>query len=207
VRGARTTAEATVRAGRVVSVRSAPGSGSIAQGAAVLLGAGRGSRALRALHPGDPVGLTYGQMTSAPVPFRWAIGAKYVLVRGGAVQGGLPSGPPAPRSAVGFSEGGRAMELVAIDGRRAQVPGLSIPQFARFVARMGARDAVLLDDGGSTTIVARAGGRPLAVLNHPSDGYERPVANGIAVFSATAPAARASRGPRALRGPLRPFQP
>jgi hypothetical protein len=184
VRGRSPVAEATVRGGRVVSVRSSAGSGPIAAGAEVLLGAGRGARALRALRPGDPVTVDYGQRTTAPVPFRWAIGAKYVLVRDGAVQAGLPAGPPAPRSAVGFSAGGREMDLVAIDGRRAAVPGLSIPQFARFVRGVGARDAVLLDDGGSTTIAARLRGRPLAVLNQPSDGRERPVANGIGVFRA-----------------------
>ena len=172
-----------MRGDRVVSVHSAAGSGAIAPGTSVLVGAGRGARALRRLHAGDPVGLRYGQSTTAPVAFRWAIGAKYVLVRRGAVQRGLPDGAPAPRSAVGFANGGREMELVAIDGRQARVPGLSIPQFARLVARLGVPDAVLLDDGGSTTIVAQLPGRPLAILNHPSDGRERPVANGIGVFA------------------------
>jgi exopolysaccharide biosynthesis protein len=45
------------------------------------------------------------------------------------------------------------------------------------------RDAVNLDDGGSTTIVSRLHGRgELTLLNHPSDGSERRVADGIGLF-------------------------
>lgn len=185
VRGQRDVAEVTLRDGRVVSVRSAAGSGPIAQGTAVLLGAGRGARSLARLHRDDRIGVGFGQKTTAPVDFRWAIGAKYVLVRDGAVRRDLPPAAPAPRSAVGFTAGGHEMELVAVDGRARGVPGLTIAEFARLVRRTGARDAALLDDGGSTTIVARLrGGNAPAILNRPSDGRERPVANGIGVFVA-----------------------
>jgi hypothetical protein len=45
-------------------------------------------------------------------------------------------------------------------------------------------DAVDLDDGGSTTIVAQLpGDRGLTLLNHPADGSKREVANGIGLFA------------------------
>jgi hypothetical protein len=183
VRGRRDVTELALRGDRVTAVRRGAGAGAVAPGTSVIVGAGAGGRALARLGKGDRVTVSYRQRTTAPVEFRWAIGAKYVLVRRGAVQRGLPAGAPAPRTAIGFSGGGRTMALVAVDGRQARVPGLTIPQFATLMRRLGSRDAVLLDDGGSTTVVARLPGRPLAVLNRPSDGRERPVANGIGVFT------------------------
>lgn len=48
----------------------------------------------------------------------------------------------------------------------------------------GAASAVNLDGGGSSTLVARRSGEPaVTVRNHPSGGAERPVPNGIGVFS------------------------
>jgi hypothetical protein len=53
---------------------------------------------------------------------------------------------------------------------------------------MGADDAVNLDGGGSTTLVARdPGAAAVTVRNHPSGGAERPVANAIGVFAAGRP--------------------
>jgi phosphodiester glycosidase len=184
VRGRADAVEVTVRDDRVASVRRRAGAGAIAAGTSVLLGAGAGGRALAGLKAGDPVSVRYHQQSTAPAEFRFAIGGKYVLVRHGVVQAGLPTGQPAPRTAIGFSARGRRMLLVVTDGRQAAVPGLSIPELARFMRRLGAREALLLDDGGSTTIVGRLPGRrTLTVLNHPSDGRERPVANGIGVFA------------------------
>jgi hypothetical protein len=49
---------------------------------------------------------------------------------------------------------------------------------------LGVTDAVDLDDGGSTTIVAQLpGDRGLTLLNHPADGSKREVANGIGLFA------------------------
>ena len=48
----------------------------------------------------------------------------------------------------------------------------------------GATDAFSLDGGGSSTLVARAPGTStITVRNHPSDGTERAVPNGIGLFT------------------------
>ena len=186
VRGLGSVTEVLVHGSRVARVRHAAGAGPIPAGSYVLLGAGSGGRALALLRIGQAVSIDYGQSTPAGVPFRFAIGGKYRLLRGGVVQGGLPVAPGAPRTAVGFSNGGRVMYLVVTEGSRAGVPGLDLPQLAVFMHGLGVRDAVDLDDGGSTTIVVRLPKHHrLTLLNRPADGSERQVANGIGLFAAS----------------------
>jgi hypothetical protein len=180
VRGLGSVTAVLVRAGRVASISHRAGSGAIPVGSYVLLGAGRGGHALARLQAGEAVSVDDGQTTPAPVPFRFAIGGKYHLLHAGVVQPDLPVTPGAERTAVGFSHGGHIMYLVVTEGREAGVPGLDLPQLARFMRGLGVRDAVNLDDGGSTTIVVRLPGHAgISLLNRPADGTERNVANGI----------------------------
>jgi hypothetical protein len=183
-RGLRTVTEVMIRGDRVASVRHYAGAGAIPAGSYVLLGAGSGGRALARLRLGQIVSVDYVQTTPSRVPFRFAIGGKYRLLRAGAVQAGLPIATGAPRTAVGLANGGRTMYLVITEGPRAGVTGLDLPQLAVFMRGLGVRDAVDLDDGGSTTMVVRWPGEPrLTLLNRPADGSERPVANGIGLFA------------------------
>jgi len=85
--------------------------------------------------------------------------------------------PRHPRTAVGQMPDGRIL-LVAFDGRGAAgSAGLSNAHLAAEMARLGAQTAMALDAGGSTTIAFDG-----KVLNTPSDGRERPVANSVMVF-------------------------
>jgi hypothetical protein len=130
------------------------------------------------------VTVQYRQQTPASAPFRFALGGKYRLLRAGAVQSGLPVTPGAERTAVGFSDGGLTMWLVVTEGREVGAAGLDLPELATFMRGLGVRDAVNLDDGGSTTIISRLPGHSsLTLLNRPSDGSERRVANGIGLFA------------------------
>jgi hypothetical protein len=183
VRGLPSVTEVLVRRGRVARVSHQAGAGGITPGDLVLLGAGSGGRRLAHLRVGNSVAVHYAQQTPAPSPFRFALGGKYLLLRAGAVQSGLPVAPGAERTAVGFSGGGKTMWLVVTEGHEVGVAGLDLPELAAFMRALGVRDAVNLDDGGSTTIVARLPGRGnLALLNRPSDGSERRVANGIGLM-------------------------
>jgi Phosphodiester glycosidase len=187
VRGLASVAEALIRDGRVAQVTGHAGTGPIPAGSYVLLGAGSGGRALARLRVGQSVSIRFGQRTSALAPFEFAIGGKYRLVRDGVVEGGLPVSGGAPRTAVGFANGGHTMYLVATEGSRADVPGIDLTELASFMRGLGVRDAVNLDDGGSTTMIARLPGHAgLALLNHPQDGSERRVANGIGLFAVPA---------------------
>jgi hypothetical protein len=184
VRGLPSVTEVLVRHGRVVRVSGSAGGGPIPSGGFVLLGAGSGGRRLAHLQVGQPVTVHYRQQTPGPAPFRFALGGKYRLLRAGAAQSGLPVTPGADRTAVGFSDGGLTMWLVVTESREVGAAGLDLPELAAFMRGLGVRDAVNLDDGGSTTIVSRLPGRSnLTLLNRPSDGSERLVANGIGLFA------------------------
>ena len=84
--------------------------------------------------------------------------------------------PRHPRTAVGQLEDGRII-LVVVDGRSASSIGLRNWELALEMQRLGAVTAMALDGGGSSTLAVD--GR---VLNVPSDGAERAVADGLLVF-------------------------
>ena len=84
--------------------------------------------------------------------------------------------PHHPRTAVGQLAGGRVI-LVAVDGRSGLSQGLRNWEVALEMMRLGAVRAMGFDGGGSTTLAFD--GR---LLNAPSDGSERAVADGLFVF-------------------------
>lgn len=108
-----------------------------------------------------------------------------LLVENGASRGGTAQVAPAvrhPRTAAGVTRDGRTLLLVVVDGRQ---PGWSIgatlPELARLLIEAGAWAAVNLDGGGSTTMWRREPGGAGRVLNRPSDGRVRPVANHLGI--------------------------
>src|SRR6185503_5497574 len=79
-----------------------------------------------------------------------------------------------PRTLAGVRADGTLL-LVTVDGR---LPGWSVgmtlPEAARLMRSLGAREAMNLDGGGSSTMVVRG-----EVVNRPSDRTgERPVSDG-----------------------------
>jgi len=86
---------------------------------------------------------------------------------------------PHPRTAVGLSQDRRRLILLVADGRRAGVPGLTLPELAELMAWYGACTAVNLDGGGSSALWL--GER---IVNRPSDGMERRAANHLGVVIA-----------------------
>ncbi|MCM2390637.1 phosphodiester glycosidase family protein [Streptomyces albipurpureus] len=177
-------AEVVVRDGKVISIAARPGQGPIASGSTVLVGREVGARTLAALRPGDPVSWTYRPRTDGgPVP-RTAVGGRELLVVDGVPQNheGRPNNTAAPRTAVGFSHDGRTMQIITIDGRQADSAGVTLTELGRMLQRAGAHNALNLDGGGSSTLLARpVGGDELRVENSPSDGSERTVPNGLAL--------------------------
>lgn len=82
-----------------------------------------------------------------------------------------------PRTGVGLSRDRRTLWLVVIDGRSRASAGATVEELAETLRSLGASDGVKLDGGGSSALFVRNRG----VINHPSDGRERVVANHIAV--------------------------
>lgn len=86
-------------------------------------------------------------------------------------------------AAARFPDG--TIAFVVVDGRRpATSIGVDRAELIALLRGIGASDAMLFDSGGSATLVARVlgEGEP-SVVNDPSDGVERPVADGLFAYS------------------------
>ncbi|GIF72805.1 hypothetical protein Asi02nite_23230 [Asanoa siamensis] len=185
VAGASRVTEVALAGGRVVTVGAAPGQGPIPAGTTILLGRDAGADALAGLRPGDPVEVTHRARASDDRAVKAAIGGNRVLVKAGVPQD-IGDVTPEPRTAVGFDAGGTKMIMLTVDGRQADSRGVTLTELGRLMASLGAHDALNLDGGGSSTLVAREPGAPaVRVENAPSDGSERPVPNGLAVYAPT----------------------
>ncbi|MEU9877385.1 phosphodiester glycosidase family protein [Streptomyces phaeochromogenes] len=178
------THEVTVQDGRVASSADTPGNGPIASGTTVLVGREAGAQQLRKLSLGERVVVRHRLVAATSrIPYRFAIGG-YPVLRGGQPLAGLDTTTAAVRTAAGISDGGSRLLLLALDGAPEFRTGLTIAEVADTMRELGSVDAFSLDGGGSTTLAAREPGSTTAtVRNHPSGGAERPVPNGIGVFS------------------------
>ncbi|MFE9774482.1 phosphodiester glycosidase family protein [Streptomyces sp. NPDC005931] len=178
------THEVTVRQGEVVATAATPGGGSVAPGSTVLVGREEGARELRRLAVGEPVRIRHRLVPAASrIPYRLALGGHPVLA-GGRPLPGLDDTTSAVRTAVGTADGGRRLLLLALDGAPRYRTGLTVAEVAGTLRRLGAVDGFGLDGGGSSTLVTRVpGASGVLVRNHPSGGAERPVPNGIGVYS------------------------
>lgn len=180
------TYEVTVRHGRVSAVATTPGSGGVAEGSVMLVGREDGARRLGKLAIGDRVRVSGRLVARDPVPLRFAVGG-FPILRGDRLPAGLDTVARAVRSSAGIGSYGRVLYLMSLDGAPGGA-GLTIRELAELMDELGARDAVNLDGGGSSTLVAREpGAQRVSVRNHPSGGAERPVPNAIGVFSPGAP--------------------
>jgi hypothetical protein len=173
----------------------------IPRGGAVLHARGTWRRTLVGqARPGTPVTVRL-RLDDLPVDVADLIGGGPALVRNGNpiwnageafTRGHLIT--KHPRTAVGQLANGRLL-LVVADGRRQSSIGLTNWELARQMVRLGAVRAMSLDGGGSSTMAFD--GR---VLNRPSDGAPRAVANGLFVFYY---GIYAPRAPRSVISPNR----
>lgn len=103
-----------------------------------------------------------------------------------------------PRTAVGLTRRGELL-LVTVDGRQPSLSrGAALNELAWIMMSYGAWDAINLDGGGSTAMAVRDG-----IVNSPSGGAERPVANMLLVFAP--PLSKDSNPQRPVHPPLLMF--
>ena len=126
------------------------------------------------------------KVAKPPRGARQVIAGSDIIVEGGkdvARTGkGFPDGPH-PRTAVGIADGGERLVLVVADGRdKERARGMSLKELAKVMLDLGCDSALNLDGGGSSVAVLRdpTTGEQ-AILNNPSDGRERAVANVLGV--------------------------
>jgi hypothetical protein len=82
-----------------------------------------------------------------------------------------------PRTAVAVTTRGTIL-LVTLDGRQPRSAGMTLEELASELVELGAREAMNLDGGGSTTMVLRG-----EIKNSPSDRSERPVGDALLIWS------------------------
>ncbi|WP_330295007.1 phosphodiester glycosidase family protein [Streptomyces sp. NBC_00503] len=188
-----------LREGKVAAVRAAVRRPARrerpAPGTTLLVAGGAAAPELAALRPGDAVTVTARPAVpgGGPLPVG-AVGGREALVVAGVAQNhdGEPNNTAAPRTAAGFSRDGRRLRLVTVDGRQRDSGGLTLTALGRMMLRLGAYEALNLDGGGSSTLLAAlAGDTALTLENSPSDGHLRPVPNGL-VLTAPAGSGRAA---------------
>ncbi|MBS1721251.1 MAG: phosphodiester glycosidase family protein [Armatimonadetes bacterium] len=112
-----------------------------------------------------------------------AIGGGPTVVRGGKsiVErvaedegfGGAFRTTPHPRTAIGRRANGEVWFMV-VDGRQTMSTGFSLDDMANWFLNNGCVDAINLDGGGSSELFVNG-----VIANRPSDGTERPNANGV----------------------------
>jgi len=81
-----------------------------------------------------------------------------------------------PRTAIGWNDD--YIFLVVVDGRQLEVSiGMTLPELAEYMLKLGCKEALNFDGGGSATLWAFG-----AVRNSPSEGQERPACNALVVL-------------------------
>ena len=108
---------------------------------------------------------------------RTAISGGPLLVQGGKVQpaNANKSREQHPRSAIGWND--KYFFLVQVDGRQDFSRGMTLPELANYMAKIGCDTGMNLDGGASSELWLE--GR---IMNRPCHGQERDIANVLAVI-------------------------
>lgn len=165
----------TVVNGKVTTNRAKLSSNERIRGQ-LLIGRGDGASTLRKLKKGTRLKVQWG-LQGHP---QMAISGNHFLVHDGIIRA-VDDREMHPRTAVGVDADTGEVLLLVIDGRSDRSRGYTMVELANLMIDLGADEAVNLDGGGSSTMVAKNRNGAMAVLNRPSDGFQRWVANAVEV--------------------------
>lgn len=117
-----------------------------------------------------------------------AVGGGTMLVRDGQITPFVePVTGTSSRTAIGTNGTGDQLILATVDGRHTSYRGMDNAQMAALMIELGARNAMMMDGGGSTTMVRQAlGTDTLEQVTYASDGQLRPVINSLVVTASEA---------------------
>jgi hypothetical protein len=118
----------------------------------------------------------HASLEQLPPDIYWAVGGNALVLEKGRIISRTPGGVRHPRTAIGVSEDGNSLLLVAVDGRQDASRGATLVELGEMLKQFGAHDAINLDGGGSTAMVLRDPTTGVfTVVNHPSElGSEVP---------------------------------
>lgn len=175
--------EIKIKNERVISVSSL-GNMPIEPGTIVISGHGANAKILQAVHVGDKAKLFESFNNTLAAEAETIIGAGPLLLENANVNvrsveehiaPDIAYGR-APRTALGIKADGTVL-LAVVDGRSTISCGMTLVELAQFLKKLGAKDALNFDGGGSSEMVIK--GR---IVNKPSDGKERLVSMGLGLF-------------------------
>jgi hypothetical protein len=126
---------------------------------------------------GTPVGKIYNAISGT----NWLVHERQVIED-------LNDTRKAPRTAVGLDGPGTRLILIVVDGRQPfYSEGATIAETAELMLTYGGDNAILLDGGGSSTLVIDWPGEGQKVMNSPIDRYlpgrERAVGNHLGILA------------------------
>lgn len=167
--------QVVIRGGKVVSNRTSL-TRKLALGGKVLIGRGKGADKLRKLRVGSRTGIVSSLTGNPPVAIT---GNKALLIN--KVRQVIDDTEMHPRTAIGIDRDTNRILMLVVDGRQAMSRGMTMVELAQLMSDLGADDALNLDGGGSSTMLALDANGVMGVQNAPSDGTLRKVANGLVV--------------------------
>lgn len=147
---------------------------------------------IRSLKPGETVDISISSSDTRWNNVEHAVGAMYWILKNGVVDTSISDGAAAPRTAVGIKADGSVV-FYTIDGRQSGLSvGATIQMVAHRLKELGCVNAVLLDGGGSTTLVSTYPDYgSSSTVNSPSEGVPRSVTNAIFLLSNLKPTGQA----------------
>ncbi|NCB68641.1 MAG: phosphodiester glycosidase family protein [Bacteroidia bacterium] len=166
---------------KVISVEKGKGNMLIPAGHAVLSGNGTAAGNLATVTEGQELTINLNlSLDGLGLDFREIIGGDYrnQMLKNGIVEQDQIWNERHPRTAVGYSKDSKTMIMCVVDGRGVSA-GVTTKQLAQIMKNAGAHNAFNFDGGGSSTMYLKNAG----VVNVPSDGNERAVANSLYVVS------------------------
>ena len=164
-----------IRKNRVVKGRKVLKAGRKIRGT-ILVGRGAGAKQLRKLKKGSRIKVK-AALKGRP---RMAITGNRTLVDDGVITV-VDNREMHPRTAVGIDRDTGEVLLLVVDGRQSDSRGYTMVELANLMIDLGADEALNLDGGGSSTLVARNSAGRNQVFNNPSGGAQRWVTNALAV--------------------------
>jgi exopolysaccharide biosynthesis protein len=171
--------EVVLRKNRVVSNKPTLSNGlKIRSKDRVIIGAGSAAAALKSLRKGQKV--TLAKRVEGGRPTAAISGDRPLLVNG--LKTVVNNTIAHPRTAVGIDADGRKLYILVVDGRSTTSRGYTMVELADFMTALGVENAINLDGGGSSAMYTRNGAGAMGIVNEPSDGGERKVANGFGLM-------------------------
>lgn len=166
----------------VESVKDNPGNPTIPAGCAVLHGVGTSADFIGAMAAGEEITINIRTSTNAfpdHIDIDEAIGGSgHIILQDGEITN-IGNPECHPRTFMGINKEGTKIYSIVIDGRNSAISaGITLDDQGYVLKALGGWTGVNLDGGGSSVMYVNE-----EIKNHPSDGTERYVGNGVIFFS------------------------